>query len=66
MRMALFAMQRGVCPGCGFYQPHYLRFEVDHIVMLADDWGLQRNGTCCCCAPTVTALRGRRERTGTG
>ena len=37
VRMALYAVQRGVCPGCGFYQPHYLRFEADHIVALADD-----------------------------
>ena len=37
IRMALYAVQRGICPGCGFYQPHFLRFEVDHIVALADD-----------------------------
>ena len=37
MRIALYAAQRGVCPGCGFYQPHHLRFEVDHIVALSDD-----------------------------
>ena len=37
MRRQLFAVQRGICPGCGIYQPHYLRFEVDHIVALADD-----------------------------
>ena len=37
VRMALYAVQRGVCPGCGFYLPHYLRFDVDHIVALADD-----------------------------
>ena len=37
VRMALYAVQRGICPGCGFYQPHYLRFEADHIVALADD-----------------------------
>ena len=36
-RIALYAVQRGVCPGCGFHQPHYLRFEVDHIVALSDD-----------------------------
>ena len=29
--------QRGVCPGCGIYLPHFMRFEVDHIVALADD-----------------------------
>ena len=37
VRRALFAVQRGTCPGCGIYLPHYLRFEVDHIVALADD-----------------------------
>ena len=37
MRIALYAAQRGVCPGCGFHQPHHLRFEVDHIVALSDD-----------------------------
>ena len=37
VRMALYAVQRGVCPGCGFHQPHHLRFEVDHIVALSDD-----------------------------
>ena len=37
VRMALYAVQRGICPGCGFHQPHYLRFEADHIVALSDD-----------------------------
>ena len=37
VRMALYLVQRGVCPGCGFHQPHHLRFEVDHIVALGDD-----------------------------
>ena len=37
VRIALYAVQRGVCPGCGFHMPHYLRFEVDHIMALADD-----------------------------
>ena len=37
VRMALFAVQRGICPGCRIYRPnHYLRFQVDHIVALAD------------------------------
>lgn len=36
MRIALYAVQRDICSGCGIYQPHYLRFEVDHIVALAD------------------------------
>ena len=37
VRMALYTVQRGICPGCGFHQPHYLRFEADHIVALSDD-----------------------------
>ena len=37
VRMALYSVQRGVCPGCGFHQPHHLRFEVDHILALSDD-----------------------------
>ena len=37
VRMALYLVQRGVCPGCGVHQPHHLRFEVDHIVALSDD-----------------------------
>ena len=37
MRITLYAAQRGVCPGCGFHQPHHRRFEVDHIVALSDD-----------------------------
>ncbi len=46
MRIALYAAQRCVCPGCGFHQPHHLRFEIDHIVALSDDgehevWNLQ-------------------------
>ena len=35
--MCLYAVQRGVCPGCGIHLPHYLRFEVDHILALSDD-----------------------------
>ena len=37
VRMALYSVQRGVCPGCGFHQPHHLRFEIDHVVALSDD-----------------------------
>ena len=36
-RIALYVVQRGVCPGCGFHQPHHLRFEADHILALIDD-----------------------------
>ena len=37
VRSDLFAVQRGISPRCGIYLPHYLRFEVDHIVALAED-----------------------------
>ena len=37
VRMALSSVQRSVCPGCGFHQPHHLRFRIDHIVALSDD-----------------------------
>ncbi len=37
LRMSLFAVQRGICPGCGFSLPHFLRCDVDYIVALADD-----------------------------
>ena len=37
VRMGLYAVQKGVCPGCGFHKPHHLRFEVDHIVALSDN-----------------------------
>ena len=36
-RICLYAVQRGVCPGCGIHLPHYLRFEVDHILALSND-----------------------------
>ena len=37
LRMSLFAVQRGICPGCGFSLPHFLRCDVDYTVALADD-----------------------------
>ena len=37
VRMGLYPAQRGVCPGCGFHQPHHLRFEADQMVALSDD-----------------------------
>ena len=37
VRMALYVVQQGVCPGCGIHLPHFLRFEADHIVALSDD-----------------------------
>ena len=37
LRTALFSVQRGLCPGCGIYLPHHLRFDLDHVLALADD-----------------------------
>lgn len=49
VRMGLYAVQRGICPGCGFHQPHHLRFEVDHIMALSDDGSHQaRNWQLLC------------------
>ena len=49
VRICLYAVQRGVCPGCGIHLPHYLRFEVDHILALSDDGELQvRNWQLLC------------------
>ena len=50
VRMALYAVQRGVCPGCGFHQPHYLRFEADHIIALADDGETERRNLQLLCS----------------
>ena len=49
VRMGLYAVQRGICPGCGFHQPHHLRFEIDHILALSDDGDHQaRNWQLLC------------------
>ena len=49
VRMGLYAVQRGFCPGCGFHQPHHLRFEIDHILALSDDGDHQaRNWQLLC------------------
>ena len=37
VRMGLYGVQRGICPGCGFHQPHHLRLDIDHILALSDD-----------------------------
>lgn len=37
VRICLYTVQRGVCPACGIHLPHYLRFEVDHILALSED-----------------------------
>ena len=50
LKIALYAVQRGICPGCGFYQPHYLRFEADHIVALADEGKTERRNIQLLCS----------------
>ena len=37
VRKALFAVQRGLCPGCGFSLPHFLRCDLDYVVVLSND-----------------------------
>ena len=61
VRMAMYVVQRGVCPGCGIYLPHYLRFDVDHIVALADDGETEvRNlQLLCCYCNRVKGTQGR-------
>ena len=39
LRMTLFAVQRGICPGCGFSLPNFLRCDLDCIVELSDGGG---------------------------
>ena len=49
IRFALYAEQRGVCPGCGIYPPHFLRFEVYHIVALVDYGGTEERNLQLLC-----------------
>ena len=60
VRMALYSVQRGVCPGCGFHQPHHLRFEVDHIVALSDDGEDETRNLqlLCPCCNRVKGMQG--------
>ncbi len=37
VRRVLFAVQRGLCSGCGFSLPYFLRCELDYAVALFDD-----------------------------
>ena len=37
VQKALFAVQRGICPGCGFSLPHFLRCDLDYVVTLSGD-----------------------------
>ena len=63
VRMALYAAQRGVCPGCGFHQPHHLRFEVDHIVALSDDGEDDTRNLQLLC-PYCNRVKGTQGRQG--
>ena len=63
VRMCLYAVQRGVCPGCGIHLPHYLRFEVDHILALSDDGEHQvRNWQLLC--PYCNRVKGTQGKGG--
>ena len=63
VRIALYTVQQGYCPGCGFYQPHHLRFEVDHIVALADDGKTERRNLQLLC-PYCNRVKGTRGSHG--
>ena len=63
VRMVLYAVQRGVCPGCGIYLPHYLRFEVDHIVALADDGETEERNLQLLCG-YCNRVKGARGKDG--
>ena len=65
VRMCLYAIQRGVCPGCGIHLPHYLRLEVDHILAPSDyrEHDVKTGG---CYVPTATEWRETRGKAGFG
>lgn len=63
VRMALFAVQHGVCPGCGIYLPHCLRFDVDHIVALADDGKTEERNLQLLCG-YCNRVKGTKGREG--
>ena len=63
VRRDLFAVQRGICPGCGIYLPHYLRFEVDHIVALADDGTTEQRNLQLLCG-YCNRVKGTRGKEG--
>ena len=47
-RPPLFVVQRGICPMCGIYQPYYLCFEMDHIVVLVDGGKTEKRNLQLC------------------
>ena len=61
--MCLYAVQRGVCPGCGIHLPHYLRFEVDHILALRDDGDHQMRNWQLLCS-YCNRVKGTQGRSG--
>ena len=63
VRICLYAVQRGVGPGCGIHLPHYLRFEVDHILALSDEGEHQvRNWQLLC--PYCNRMKGTQGQGG--
>ena len=63
VRRDLFAVQRGFCPGCGIYLPHYLRFEVDHIVALTYDGTTEQRNLQLLCS-YCNRVKGTRGKDG--
>ena len=63
VRMGLYAVQHGTCPGCGIYLPHYLRFEADHIIALADDGKTERRNLQLLC-PYCNRTKGNGDGRG--
>ena len=63
VRIAPCAVQRGICPGCGFHQPHYLRFEADQIVALANDGVTERKSIQFLC-PHCNRVKGNGDGHG--
>ena len=60
VRMGLYAVQRGLCPGYGFHRPHHLRFEANHMVALSDDGEdeVRNLQLLCSCCNRAKATRG--------
>ena len=50
VRICLYAVQRGICPGCGIHLSYYLRFDVDHILALSDDGEHQKRNWQLLCS----------------
>ena len=63
VQICLYAFQGGVCPGCGIHLPHYLRFELDHILALSDDGEHEvRNWQLLC--PYCNRVKGTQGQRG--